>query len=234
MRANIDLSVEVALTGICLPIALSFALLKIANAKTLQAFAAGAALCPTSLGTTFALLNTSGLTQTRLGTVLTTAAMLDDVVGLVMVQVISDLGMATSSFNAITVVRPVAVSFGVVIVLSLVCVYVVKPLTLWLGNRQTGLLRKTFSKISHYPKQWAFVVHTAILLGLVIGATFAGTSSLFAAYLAGASISWWDSEVGRPTHQNDEYTMNTTTHADAGRKEGNHSRAKAGEKIQTS
>ncbi|KAK2814469.1 hypothetical protein FQN49_008176 [Arthroderma sp. PD_2] len=44
----------------------------------------------------------------------------------------------------------------------------------------------------------AFIIHTLTLIGLVTGATFAGTSNLFAAYLAGASISWWDSEVPHP------------------------------------
>jgi hypothetical protein len=33
---------------------------------------------------------------------------------------------------------------------------------------------------------------------LVTGATYAGTSNLFAAYIAGATISWWDSEVPHP------------------------------------
>jgi hypothetical protein len=39
------------------------------------------------------------------------------------------------------------------------------------------------------------VIHTLILIALVTGATYAGTSNLFAAYIAGAGISWWDSEV---------------------------------------
>lgn len=84
-KAHIALSSGVATTGMCLPIAFSFSLLKLANATPLQAFAASAALCFTSFGTTFTVLSTSGLTITRLGTVLTTAAMLDDVVGLTMV-----------------------------------------------------------------------------------------------------------------------------------------------------
>jgi hypothetical protein len=46
--------------------------------------------------------------------------------------------------------------------------------------------------------QTAFVLHTALLLGLVAGATYAGTSNLFAAYIAGAVISWWDSELPHP------------------------------------
>lgn len=44
-----------------------------------------------------------------------------------------------------------------------------------------------------------FVLHTITLLGFVIASTYAGTSNLFAAYLAGASISWWDSEIQHPS-----------------------------------
>jgi hypothetical protein len=47
----------------------------------------------------------------------------------------------------------------------------------------------------------AFVVHTLLLIALVAGSAYAGTSSLFAAYIAGATISWWDSEVPHPTHR---------------------------------
>lgn len=56
-------------------------LVVLANATPLQAFAAGAALCSTSLGTTFTVMQTSGLSATRMGVVLTSAAMMDDVVG---------------------------------------------------------------------------------------------------------------------------------------------------------
>ena len=47
----------------------------------MQAFAAGASLCSTSLGTTFSVMQASGLSTTRTGVVLTSAAMMDDVVG---------------------------------------------------------------------------------------------------------------------------------------------------------
>jgi hypothetical protein len=46
--------------------------------------------------------------------------------------------------------------------------------------------------------QTAFTIHTLILVGLVTGATYAGTSNLFAAYIAGTASSWWDSEVPHP------------------------------------
>ncbi|EEQ27571.1 conserved hypothetical protein [Microsporum canis CBS 113480] len=158
-----------------------FVLQPLAEATPLQAFAAGAALCSTSLGTTFTILNTSGLLSTRLGTVL----------------IISNLGKANVSFNPVSVIRPLAVSFGLTITVPLVCRFIVKPLTLMFNKiRQSntdGYVNRP-SRMTYTP----FILHTFIFFGLVTSATIAGTSNLFAAYLAGASISWWDSEVSHP------------------------------------
>lgn len=194
LKANLFLSVAVAITGISFPMALSFALQSLVNATPIQAFAAGAALCSTSLGTTFTILNASGLSTTRLGTVLSSAAMMDDVVGLVMVQVISNIGETADSFSAVTVVRPLAVSFGLAIAVPLACRLVVQPLTIWLNGARTSSPSGALNKLCQATHA-AFIVHTLVLAALVTGATYAGTSNLFAAYLAGASISWWDSEV---------------------------------------
>ena len=58
LLANLPLSVLCAVTGVALPVALSFALLSGAYGYTrLEAFASGAALASTSLGTTLMALN---------------------------------------------------------------------------------------------------------------------------------------------------------------------------------
>ncbi|GKZ48622.1 hypothetical protein AbraIFM66951_000704 [Aspergillus brasiliensis] len=186
MRANLIISLCVAFTGIGVPMGLSFILMKLVSASPLQAFAAGAALSATSLGTTFTILSTTNLVSTRLGTVTTGAAMLDDVVGLVMVQIISNLGGSASSFNAITVVRPLFVSIGFALGVFILCAFCFKP-----------ILRKTLTMRRDLPLfmstvQFAFLAQTSVLVGLVAGATYAGTSSLFAAYLAGVIVSWFD------------------------------------------
>lgn len=199
LKANLLLSGLVALVGISAPIGLSFVLQSLLDITPLQAFAAGAALCSTSLGTTFTVLSTSGLTQSRLGVVLTSAAMMDDVVGLVMVQVISNLGGATSSFNAVTVIRPICVSIAFAVVIPLLCVFLVKPLTIhWYGNTR-GKMWERFAS-----PETMLVLHTSVFIALVVGSSYAGTSNLFAAYLAGASITWWDTlcgELSQPVRQ---------------------------------
>ncbi|KLJ12313.1 hypothetical protein EMPG_12627 [Blastomyces silverae] len=191
LRANIYLSLTVALTGIAAPIGLSFILMELVSATPLQAFSAGAALSATSLGTAFTILSTTQLISTRLGTVTTSAAMLDDVIGLVMVQIISNLGGNGSrdSFDAVTVIRPLFVSIGFSVSVLLVCRFVMRPIIIKILNSNIK-----FPDFVYAP-QFAFLGYTGVLVGLAAGAAYAGTSSLFAAYLAGVIASWFDDLV---------------------------------------
>ena len=199
LKANLFLSSAVALTGIAAPIGLSFVLIGLLPLSPVQAFAAGAALCSTSLGTTFTVLATSGLTESRLGVVLTSAAMMDDVVGLIMVQIISSLG-AGSSFSEITVIRPVFVSIAFAVLIPLICLYIAKPIMLsandYLRQSHNARYRAVFCS-----SKASFVYQTGILLAMITGATYAGTSNLYAAYLAGASITWLDGCLANRKHE---------------------------------
>ncbi|KAF2004440.1 Sodium/hydrogen exchanger [Amniculicola lignicola CBS 123094] len=195
LKANLLLSSAVAITGIGMPIALSFFLQELLDATSLQVFAAGAALCSTSLGTTFTVLRSSGLASTRLGVVLSSAAMMDDVVGLVMVEVISNLG--GGSIGPLTVVRPILVSLAFAIVVPLTCHFLVSPLTLVLNRyREAHAASRLSSFLRH--RHTILMNHTLLLIALVTGSTYAGTSNLFAAYIAGAMVSWWDTELPHP------------------------------------
>lgn len=175
---------------------LSFILAPLVGASPLQAFAAGAALCSTSLGTTFTLLATSGLTTTRLGVVLTSAAMMDDVVGLIMVQVISNLG-SLPSLDAVTVVRPIFVSLAFAILLPLACRFIVLPSTRSIAAKRQSNPESRINKLFQN-ELTALTVHTVTLTAVVISATYAGSSGLLGAYIAGAMVSWWDDEAPHP------------------------------------
>lgn len=119
---------------------------------------------------------------------------MDDVVGLVMVQIISNLSSSGANISAVTVVRPLLVSFAFALITPLICIYVVKPLSricLEYGKikRQSGLHRALDWKHS------AFILQTCVLAAFASGATYAGTSTLFAAYIAGAVITWWNDKL---------------------------------------
>lgn len=72
---------------------LSFILMSLLSATLLQAFAARVALCSASIGTTSTILSTTGLAKTRLGVILGNVAVMDNVMGLVMLQLSRNLGL---------------------------------------------------------------------------------------------------------------------------------------------
>jgi Kef-type K+ transport system membrane component KefB len=97
LKANFTLSMLGVATGVIFPIAFSYLLLFLGfGYGAVETFIIGAALSTTSLGTTFAVISSASkgvdLSQTRVGAVLVSAAVIDDVTGLVMSSVIHDLG----------------------------------------------------------------------------------------------------------------------------------------------
>jgi Kef-type K+ transport system membrane component KefB len=217
MSANMGLSTLVAITGIAVPMGLSFLLGPLVDATPLQCFAAGAALCSTSLGTTFTVLSTSGLVQTRLGSVLSTAAMMDDVVGLVMVQVVSSLGDGEegAEIPPAVVVRPVLVSLAFAVAVPLACRYLVRPIMSRAWRKSAGVQPNTTVTSLKAKLPWGLLAQTGLLLGMISGAAYAGASVLLAAYLAGVTGSWWreEEERLRTTHASSSSSHNSEDQA---------------------
>ncbi|KAK8086588.1 Sodium/hydrogen exchanger family-domain-containing protein [Apiospora phragmitis] len=175
MRANLLLSSCVALTGIAAPIGLSFLLGPLAGAAPLQSFAAGAALCSTSLGTTFTVLSTSG-----------------------------GGAAGGNNIAPAIVVRPVFVSVAFAVAVPLACRFVLRPLMAYVWRKKQSTSKKQKHSEQEQSRgllsrltqagQSALLVQTGVLLGLVAAAGYAGASVLLAAYLAGIVASWWRDE----------------------------------------
>ncbi|TKY84700.1 hypothetical protein EX895_006602 [Sporisorium graminicola] len=156
---NLAMAFLVGTTGIIMPIGISMALLPLGfGFGYLESFAVGSALASTSLGTTFAVLNTfngasspaaaeeehdgsleeSGIANTRIGTILVGAALLDDIIGLVITSVIVSLGSSTtasvseaatiSSIAPWTIARPIVSSFLLILVSWLLTQFALAPL----------------------------------------------------------------------------------------------------------
>lgn len=91
LKANFGLSAIAATIGVVAPIGLTYLLLYVGfGYGVVETFIVGAALSVTSLGTTFVVLGKSSkevsFADTRVGTVLVSAAVFDDVSGLVMAR----------------------------------------------------------------------------------------------------------------------------------------------------
>ncbi|KAH9928943.1 uncharacterized protein B0H18DRAFT_931627 [Fomitopsis serialis] len=259
---NLPLSCICALTGIGFPIALSFALLTAGYGySSLEAFAAGAALSSTSLGTTLAALNSvsrhtsstvtkvrelpcdpapstaetptggasrtsqasfcapiSGppsLQQTRIGTVLTSAAIIDDIVGLVIAALIPALASLESSSPsdsnlAWTLIRPLLSSLLIALVVPILARFILRPAfwfrgvgERWCAPRRQGKdwgWKRLLSRSEWGTESHADFVKVSVMV-CVLGAFltiayYTGSSMLFGAYMAGLALSY----LARPPH----------------------------------
>ena len=132
-----------------------------------------------------------------------------------MVQVISTLGPSDSAFDAATIVRPIPVSVAFAIAVLITSRYVAPPLRSWLELKRLqdhhGPLVRVLAHV-----HTALLVHAGILLALIVAASYAGTSNLFAAYFVGTAISWWDesrktSHIDKVTSDGQESKGNQAT-----------------------
>jgi Kef-type K+ transport system membrane component KefB len=205
LRKTAYMSISVATIGLLMPIALSFILLLLPFSSSsgsvypspLAGFSAGASLCSTSLGTTFAILSSAGMQHTRVGVVLVGAAMMDDVVGLVMVNIVTTLG--NGGMGGWTIARPIVASFGLLLVTLALARFVLSPVWRWTsayvraessaGNRKSSLQQIVKRLINNIP-HLTFILSNSVLIIFVTIASFIDASVLFAAFIAGGVVNF--------------------------------------------
>ncbi|KAI5268792.1 CPA2 familytransporter [Aureobasidium subglaciale] len=192
LKQNFFLSMLAATTGVLFPIGLSYLLLYLGfGYGAVETFIIGAALSTTSLGTTFAVIGGASkdidLSQTRVGTVLVSAAVIDDVSGLVMSSVIHDLGSISGGADVNLgwlIGRPILASILMAALTPLFCKYVFAPLF-------RRYIEYHFARYDHFSN---IVLMVVILCAFISIASFAGTSILFGAFLAGSFITYLPSK----------------------------------------
>ncbi|HEY8165769.1 MAG TPA: cation:proton antiporter [Gemmatimonadaceae bacterium] len=102
----------VACVGVIAPFVLGFAIVRSLGVETIPAIVAGAALTATSIGISARTLSDLGQLATREGQIVLGAAVIDDVIGLMILSVTSALvAGAVVSFSSITVTAAIAIFF---------------------------------------------------------------------------------------------------------------------------
>ncbi|KAL4745380.1 hypothetical protein BDW72DRAFT_211482 [Aspergillus terricola var. indicus] len=193
LKQNFMLSMLGAATGVIFPIGLSYLLLYLGfGYGAVETFIIGAALSATSLGTTFAVISSASKTvdlgQTRVGAVLVSAAVIDDVVGLVMSSVISDLGELSEGGDANLgwlIGRPIVASIGMSIVTPIVTKYLFAPLF-------RRYIENHFARYDHISN---IMLMALVLCAFISIAAYTGTSILFGAFLAGTFLTYIPSKT---------------------------------------
>lgn len=163
-------SAVVAVVGVVLPFALGYAACRAIGLSNRESIVAGAALTATSVGITARVLSELGWLREPEGQVILGAAVLDDILGLVILTVVS----AQTDGQAITfasVARTTAIAFGFLLI------------TLIVGK----LLVPLVARISHRKARSDTVVLAAVLLafGLAWLAHACGSAVILGAFAAG-------------------------------------------------
>ncbi|SGY84005.1 BQ5605_C009g05669 [Microbotryum silenes-dioicae] len=194
----LPLSTIAALLGILTPLAFTFALFQAFGYPTLHAFTAGSALASTSLGTTFYVLRAQStpaartgqnvgslepppnLAETRIGVTLQAAALIDDVVALVLLAVIVSLAKSQDNTSNLgwTIGRPLLASIAMVLVIPSLGLFVARPLfRKWLE-----------APVENVGRDAELSLGMVVLSGFLAIAYYAGTTMLLGAYLAGVFL----------------------------------------------
>ena len=117
----------IAIVGVVLPFVLGYAALSAMGIGRLAAIVCAAALTATSIGVSTRVLAELGFLQTEEGRVVLGAAVLDDIIGLVILSVIGSFA-AGVAITTTGVARTSAVAFGFVAIAIVVGSFVVPPL----------------------------------------------------------------------------------------------------------
>lgn len=191
----------IAFTGVAGTFALSFLCIPAFGYSPLTAFASGAAMSSTSLGTTLAVLaGTRGIgfdiRQTKVGVALVGAAVADDVIAFVFSEIMKILGQSNGGVGP-QIGRIVGVTIGLGALAIPLTIWVLKPLLT--SEKSKKLLSKSGIMGS-------MSVILLVAVGMVAAAGYAGTSPLYGIYIGGLMLSY----VSEP----DDDTADTTSNSD--------------------
>jgi Kef-type K+ transport system membrane component KefB len=119
-------AVAVAVVGVLLPFVLGYWVAHALGLGLIPAVVAGAALTATSVGITARVFSDLGRLQSVEGQIVLGAAVIDDVIGLVILAIVSDLVAGTAP-SALGVARTTAVAFGFLAVAVVAGRFVIPP-----------------------------------------------------------------------------------------------------------
>jgi len=163
-------AMAVAVVGMALPFAGGYLVTRAAGFPTLTAIFVGAALTATSIGITSRVLSELKMLASREGQIILGAAVADDILGLVVLAVVSQIA-ATGSVGVGDALKSAGLSFGFLLVAIVVGMPLGRVLVRFVGKaRVRGIL---------------VAVAVAFALLAALGAQAAGSAAIVGAFAAG-------------------------------------------------
>ncbi len=164
----------VAVLGVAAPFALGWGILRLWGEPHIESIFMGAAMVATSVGITAQVLASKGLIDTLASRIILAAAVIDDVLGLLVLALVSSLAQGHVNIPGLATTAAVAVGFTLIA-------------ATW-GRRAMNRLVPRAEKRLHVQES-QFALSMCLLFGLALAAVFAGVAAIIGAFLAGMALS---------------------------------------------
>jgi Kef-type K+ transport system membrane component KefB len=163
----------VAALGVALPFALGWGILTLWGEPSIEAIFTGAAMVATSVGITAQVLRAKGLLETRAARIILAAAVIDDVLGLLVLAVVSSMARGSVNYVELAITAALAIGFTVLVAL--------------LGTRAMNRIARVHKKMAVAEAEYALAI--TLLFALSLLSVYAGVAAIIGAFLAGMALS---------------------------------------------
>jgi Kef-type K+ transport system membrane component KefB len=161
-----------AILGVVIPFALGFIYMNARNHDTVNAIFLAAAMVATSVGITARVLKDSNVLSTRAARVILAAAVVDDILGMIVLAVVTSISKGRINLAELMVVAAEAIGFSVFVILF--------------GSRIVRTISPTVQRLrSSNP---AFILSMILCLGLSLASAYVGMAAIIGAFLAGLAL----------------------------------------------
>lgn len=162
----------VAVLGVLLPLAMGFFYMRLLDHTMVESIFVGAAMVATSVGITARVLADAGVLSTRLARVILAAAVLDDILGMIVLAVVSSLSAGRVNYLSLAIVAGEAAGFSLLVI--------------FFGSRVVGRFRPAVARL--HARNGAFVLSVILCLGLSLASVYIGMAAIIGAFLAGLAL----------------------------------------------
>lgn len=163
----------VALLGVLLPFAMGYAIYIYTGSNQIEALFVGAAMVATSVGITAQVLAAKGLLNVRASRIILAAAVIDDILGLIVLAIVSS--MARGSVDVLQLTTTAGLSIGFTL-------FVLSFGSRTMGRVLPGIDRRLRGGESQ------FSLAMILLFALAVFASYAGVAAIIGAFLAGVAL----------------------------------------------
>jgi Kef-type K+ transport system membrane component KefB len=164
----------VAIAGVVLPFFVGWPLALLFGQPQIESVFVGAAMVATSVGITAQVLAARGLLDTHAARIILAAAVIDDVLGLIVLALVSGLARGSVNYLELAITAVLAIGF-----------------TFFVAHFGTRTARRVIPRVQARMRvaEAEFTIAMTLLFALSVLAVYAGVAAIVGAFLAGMALS---------------------------------------------